>query len=194
MVSLPSSGDDVRLVLRTVRLVLASRTYGLGAVVAGWVSLTAFSLSQNLQLARDLIVGGSLPLSDRLVLVREQYPFLGTTYGTLDGLALVGLSALVGVNLALVAYHVREHEVTASGGSGSVVGVALGVLGAGCAACGSAVLLGVLSLFGAGGLVFLLPLEGLELTLLAAVALSLSTYWIADGMRGGTVHGCPVDP
>jgi hypothetical protein len=35
--------------------------------------------------------------------------------------------------------------------------------------------------------------KGLEFTLVAPVTLLLSTYWLADGMRGGVVNGCPVD-
>jgi hypothetical protein len=52
---------------------------------------------------------------------------------------------------------------------------------------------GLLSLIGGAGLVTLLPLEGLEFGLLAAGVLVLSTYWLADGMRGGQIRGCPVD-
>jgi len=173
-------------------LVLSIPTYAAVGVLAAWLSLTLFTLSQNLTLASDLIVGGSLPLADRLVLVVEQYPFVGTNYSVADGAALLAVVALIGANLALVAYHVREHDLSAAGSGGSVVGVALGVLGAGCAACGSALLLGVLSLFGASGLVLLLPLGGLELSILSVVALLVSTYWIADGMRGGEIQGCPV--
>ena len=190
---LPTRWADLRLIGRTLRLVLSIPAYAGFAVFTAWGALTAFALSQNLTLTGDLIVGGSLPLADRLVLVVEQYPFVGTTYSALDGAALLLVVSLVGANLALVAYHVREHDLSAAGSGGSVVGVALGVLGAGCAACGSAILLGVLSLFGASGLVLLLPLGGLELSLLAVVALLLSTYWVADGMRGGEIQGCPVD-
>lgn len=67
------------------------------------------------------------------------------------------------------------------------------VLGAGCAACGPAVLVGLLSLVGADGALTQLPFEGLKLTALAAVALVLSIFWIAEGMRGGSIRGCPVD-
>lgn len=63
---------------------------------------------------------------------------------------------------------------------------------AGCAACGSAVLAGLLSLFGVAGAGTLLPLDGLEFSLLALVALVLSIYWVAEGMRGGEIRGCPV--
>lgn len=192
-VSLPTGPRDVRLVARALRLVLSRPAYAAVAVLAAWASLTAFVLAQNLELTRTLIVGGSLPLVDRLILLREQYPFLGTTFGTLEGVAIVLVAALVGANLALLAYHVREHELAAAGGGGSAVGVALGVLGAGCAACGSALLAGALSLVGASGLVLALPLEGLEVSILALVVLGLSTYWVADGMRGGAVAGCPID-
>jgi hypothetical protein len=189
---LPTRRSDLRLVGRTLRLVLSIPAYAVFALFAAWLSLTLFALSQNLALTADLIVGGSLPLADRLVLVVEQYPFVGTTYGVVDGIALLVVVTLVGSNLALVAYHVREHDLSAAGSGGSAVGVLLGILGAGCAACGSAILLGVLSLFGASGLVLLLPLGGLELSLLAVVALLVSTYWLADGMRGGEIRGCPV--
>jgi hypothetical protein len=69
----------------------------------------------------------------------------------------------------------------------------LGVLGAGCAACGSAFLAGILTVFGAGAILTLLPLHGLEFALLALVAVVFSVFWIAEGMRGGEVAGCPVD-
>jgi hypothetical protein len=112
----------------------------------------------------------------------------------LTGGALLVVSVLTGVNLAMVAYHVREHGLSPGGSGGSLAGVVLGALGAGCAACGSAVLAGVLSLVGASGLALLLPLDGVEFALFAAVALLLSMYWLADGMRGGMIGGCPVEP
>ena len=190
---LPTRRREVWLIGRTLRLVLSIPRYAVLAVLTAWGALTAFTLSQNLTLTADLIIGGSLPLAARLMLVGEQYPFIGTNYGALAGSALLLVVTLVGANLTLVTYHLREHDRPATGSGGSIVGVALGVLGAGCAACGSAILLGVLSLFGASGLVLLLPLGGLELSLLAVIALLLSTYWVADGMRGGEIQGCPVD-
>lgn len=193
MVRIPRTREDALLVLRTTRLVLSVPTYATVAVVATWVSLTAFVLAQNVALVRDLVIGGSLPLADRLVLVREQYPFLGTNYDTVTGIAVLIVAILIGVNLTLVAYHLREHELGASGGGGSVFGVVLGVLGAGCATCGSALLLGLLSLVGASGLLLALPLGGLELSLLAIGAVLLSTFWLAEGLRGGEVRGCPVE-
>ena len=192
-VRLPTTRSDVRLVARTARLVLSLPAYALFALVVWVVTLSAFVLSQNLALVGDVVVGGLLPPAARLRILAELYPFVGTSYSVLSGSALVVVAALTGVNLAMVAYHVREHGLSAEGSGGSAAGVVLGALGAGCAACGSAVLAGVLSLVGASGLALLLPLDGVEFALLASLALVLSMYWLADGMRGGEIGGCPVD-
>jgi hypothetical protein len=179
---------------RTVRLVLGAPAYAAFALVAGLVGLSTFVLSQNLTLVGDVVVGGSLPLSNRLAVLVGLYPFLGTSFSVGAGVATLVVAALLGVDLALVAYHVREHGLSLESSGGSAVGAFLGMLGAGCAACGPAVLVGLLSLFGAAGALTLLPFEGLELTAVAAVALVLSIFWIADGMRGGMIRGCPVEP
>ena len=189
---LPTRSEDWRLLGRTVRLVLGIPTYaGFAAGIAA-VALSVFVFSQNLPFVSFVATAPYGP-GTRVSILLELYPFVGTSYGPLTGLALLAVAALTGVNVALVTYHVREHGLSVEQGGGSAVGVALGVLGAGCAACGSAVLVGVLSLIGGAGLVTLLPLEGLEFGLLAAGVLVLSTYWLADGMRGGQIRGCPVD-
>ncbi|WP_199243830.1 MULTISPECIES: hypothetical protein [Haloplanus] len=172
---------------RTARLVLGGPRYAAVAFGAAAVALVGFVLSGNLATVRDALVG-RVPVP----ILAELFPFVGTSYGPLTGSVVVLVAVLVGVDVALVAYHVREHRLSAEGGGGSLLGVVLGTLGAGCAACGSAVIAGLLSLFGAAGLVTLLPLDGLEFALLALVALVLSIHWLAEGMRGGEIRGCPV--
>ena len=189
---LPVSGADWRLLARTLRLVLSIPAYTGVAVVAGVASLALFVFSQNLSLV-SFALTGPLPLENRMTILLEQFPFVGTSYTLVTGLALLVVAGLVGANVSLVTYHLREHRVGLKQGSGSLVGVVLGVVGAGCAACGSAILAGVLSLVGATGLLTAFPYEGLEFSGLAVLALLLSMYWLADGMRGGEIRGCPID-
>ncbi|WP_276273904.1 hypothetical protein [Haloarcula litorea] len=179
---------------RTARLVLGVPTYAALAVVAAAASLTLFVGSLQLPLVLDLVVGGSLPLRSRLVVLVELYPFVGTFFHPVQGLLLVAVAALTGVDVAMASYHVREHGVAVRQGGAGALGVVLGTLGAGCAACGSAVLLGLLSLLGVSTSLLFLPLDGLEFALGALVVLGLSIHWLADGMRGGEIDGCPVDP
>lgn len=192
--ALPTRADDWRRMARTARLVLSVPAYAALAVVAAVAALTLFVVSQNLTLVGDLVVGGSLPFESRLTILLELYPFVGMDYTPTTGGLLVLASVLIGVDVAMATYHFRENRVGLREGSGSVAGVLLGTLGAGCAACGSAVLVGLFSLFGVTASLTVLPLEGLEFVLLALVAVLLSIHWLADGMRGGSIAGCPVDP
>jgi len=189
----PSGRDDVRLVGRTARLVLSLPAYALVALLTTLAALTAFAVAQNLTLVTDVVVGGSLPLGTRLSVLLELFPVVGALYSPAQSVVVVAVAALVGVDVAMVVYHLREHGVSARSGGGSLAGVVLGTLGAGCAACGTAVLAGLLSLVGVGGATLLLPFEGLELGVLAALSLLLSMFWLADGMRGGEINGCPID-
>ena len=190
---LPTTADDARLVARTVRLVNASPAYAALSAVAGFVGLNLFVVSQNLDLFTSVVVSGDLPLGARAAVLVGLYPFVGTAFTATEGVLLVAVAALFGVNFSMLTYQLRENRVRLREGSGSVAGMALGVLGAGCAACGTAVLAGVLSIFGAAGALTVLPFDGLEFSFVALVLLVLSIYWLADGMRGGEVRGCPVE-
>lgn len=190
---LPTTKDDWLLSVRTVRLVNTSPGYAVLSLVAGVVGLNLFVVSQNIDLFLNVVVSGNLPLNARLSVLVGLYPIIGTAFTLTESVVLLAVAVLFGVNLSMLTYQLRENRVSVRDGSGSVAGMILGVLGAGCAACGTAVLAGVLSLVGAAGVTTLLPLEGMEFSLLALVLLVLSVYWLADGMRGGEVRGCPID-
>lgn len=191
--SLPTRRGDWRLIARTVRLVLSLPAYAVLAFVAATTALSTFVLSQNPQFVSAVVINGSADPVSRLRALLGLYPGFGSAYSVPVAVVLLSISVLVGVNIAMLVYHVRTHDLGAREGTGSAAGVALGIVGAGCAACGSAVLVGLLSLLGVSTSLLFLPLEGLEFALGAVVVLTLSIYWLADGMRGGEIRGCPVD-
>jgi hypothetical protein len=192
MIRLPTRGRDWRLMGRTARLVLTVPGYALVALFTGVAALALFVFSLNLPLV-EFALTGSLDLGARIDLLVSQFPFLGPAFTPLQGLLLIGVAVLTGVDVAMAVYHFREHGVSVRQGGTGAAGVVLGTLGAGCAACGSAVLVGLLSLFGVSTSLLFLPLDGLEFALGALVVLTLSVYWLADGMRGGEINGCPVE-
>lgn len=192
-VSLPTSRRDWEILGRTLWLVVTIPVYAVGAAVGAVAAMTLFVVSQNLQFAEFALTAGGLTLGDRVTLLGELYPFVGAIYSPAFSVALLVLSLLVGADLAMTAYHVRSGGLSGGESAGGILGVALATVGAGCAACGAALLTGLLSLVGAAGLLTLLPLEGLEIAVLAGVVLVLSMHWIAQGLRGGRIRGCPVD-
>ncbi|MFC6733405.1 hypothetical protein ACFQH3_02845 [Haladaptatus sp. GCM10025707] len=178
---------------RTARLVVTIPTYTIVALVGAFLGLTLFVFSLNPDLVGFALFSGSLTLSAQLSLLSGLYPFVSESFDLLTGSLLVGIALLFGVDIAMVTYHLREHDLSVRTGSTGVAGLILGTLGAGCAACGSVLIVGILSLFGISVSLTFLPLDGLEFALLAFVTLLLSIYWIAEGMRGGEINGCPVD-
>lgn len=189
---LPTCIDEWRLVGRTVRLVLSLPQYAVLSTGYAVLGLSVFVFSRNVAILEQIVLVSSLPWGSRVTVVAELYPFIGTAYTTLQGTVLVLTAVLIAINMAVATYHVREHRLSIGHGSGSLGGIVLGTLGAGCATCGSAVLAGLLSIAGASGLLLALPLDGLEFSVLAVFVLLLSLYWLADGMRGGEIAGCPL--
>ncbi|WP_331235670.1 hypothetical protein [Natronorarus salvus] len=190
---LPMRSADWQRMGRTTRLVLVSPLYAAIAAVTGLIGITTFVVAQNVALVRDLVVFGPLPMENRLGILVNLYPFIGDGFGTLSSILLVLTGVLTGTNIALLVYHLREHNLSLGASSGSFGGVVLGTLGAGCAACGSAVLAGFFGILGVFGISVTLPLDGMEFALAAILALVLSLHWLADGMRGATIRGCPID-
>nr|WP_321168874.1 hypothetical protein [Halorubrum sp. CBA1125] len=176
-----------------MRLVLSIPQYTVLSLIYAIFGLSLFVLSRNVAVLRQIVIGGDLPLATRGVVLLELYPFIGTAYTALQGAVLVMTAVLIGTNLSVATYHFREHGLSLGQGSGSVGGIGLGLLGAGCAACGSAVLGGLLSIAGASSFLLALPLDGFEFSVLAMLVLLLSLYWLAEGMRGGEIGGCPVE-
>lgn len=190
---LPTRARDWKVMGRVVRLVLSMPQYTMFAVIYGLLGLSVFVFARNVTILQRVIVFGTLPLESRFHVLIQMYPGIGSAYTVTQTVMLVATAALVGINLSMVTYHFREHGVSLREGSGGVSGVVLGILGGGCAACGSAVFAGLLSMVGAAGVLTILPLDGLEFALLALAILMLSIYWLAEGMRGGEIAGCPVE-
>ena len=181
--TLPTSRDDWRLLGHALRVVLRTPGHAALAAVVTPIALGVFIFSRNLSLLIDVVLLGDLPLDAKVGIVTGMYAGVLTVSEPLTAVVLVTLAVLLGLNVSLFAYYLRKHDLTLRRGSGSVGGIVLGTLGAGCASCGSAVLAGVLSLVGGAGAVSLLPLDGLEFSLLAIPLILVSTFWIAHGLR-----------
>jgi hypothetical protein len=109
------------------------------------------------------------------------FGLLGTNLTTLSILALLVTSILFGVNLALLVFYIRKSQVVK--GKKRLHLVSLGsltsiILGVGCVACGSVILTALAATFGAGWLVSLLPLHGLEFLGLGMITLLVSIIYL----------------
>lgn len=189
---IPSKGD-VRATFRVTYLVMKTPRYLLLWLLLTPLVLLLLLLPTDYRLIVDTIILGESSVQTKLTILYQILPLTGSyTYSVFtDGLLYV-TSTLVSVNITLLLYHFMEHDMNLSDGTGGTFATIVAVLGSGCASCGSALIVGLFSLFGAGGVLTLLPLGGGEFLILASIITIVSIIWISKGLRGGMVRGCPI--
>ena len=104
------------------------------------------------------------------------------------------VSVLFGINAVLIIYVWRRRFAGLNGkmAASALGGVGAGALSAGCAVCGSFALSAILSVFGAGGALALLPLRGGEFGILSVALLSASIYMIAHKIADAKHVTCDI--
>ncbi len=162
------------------------------ALLALVVSATVFAFAvwfPNLPLIVKIMGHPGISLSQKLDLPISLLGSIATNFTRLSASYTVAIAVLFGVNLAMTTYFLKRRitEVKQSGIGTGIFGLASGVLGMGCAACGSLLLTSGLSLIGASGILAFLPLAGGEFGILGVILLSVSIYLSAKQIQNPAV-------
>lgn len=142
----------------------------------------------NLGLVWQISTSSSIALADKIDVLLSLIGSIGTNFTVFSALSTIAISVLFGVNMAMIAYYFgsRRQVLRRAGHAGaaaSLGGVATGLFGVGCAACGAFVLSPILSFIGATGLITLLPFGGEEFGLLGVGMLIFSIVLTARKIR-----------
>ena len=170
--------------MRIAHALTLTFTRPLYATVAIVVSIAVFALSVWIQNLHLLIIILSSAASTRLKfdIFLSMLGSIATNYSLFSASYTVAIAVLFGINIALVVkfFAIRKSHIRSSGTTASsFLGLVSGMLGIGCAACGTFVLVPLLSLFGAAGLVAFLPFGGEEFGVLGVLVLLFSIYSIS---------------
>ncbi len=157
-------------------------------LIAGGVSLTVFALAVLLPNASliGIVVGSpDIPFSQKLGIPLSLLGSIITNFTALSALSTIAIAILFGINVAMMVYFLRRKisEVKQAGITIGFLGVTSGIVGIGCAACGSFLLTSALSLFGASGILAFLPLAGGEFGILGVILLAISIHSIAKQIQ-----------
>ena len=163
--------------------------------LAGVLAVLAFLLAvwlPNLGLIAQVFWGSNAPLAAKLGIALSLLGGIGTNFSLLSAGYTIAIAVLFGLTTAMIAYLVKQRRIAAAGrniaiGSGAVVS---GVLGVGCAACGSLLLGAVLPSLGAAGALAALPLNGEEFGILSVVLLFVSLLLVSKNIAESIA--CPL--
>lgn len=136
----------------------------------------------NTGLIVDVFQTSSAPLGVKLKVATSLLGGIRTNFSFLSALYTILIAILFAMNIAMVAYYLKRRRAISAQGkefAAGFGGVASGLLGIGCAACGSFILTTTISFLGASAALTLLPLQGGEFGLLSVVLLALSLSLIS---------------
>jgi len=156
-------------------IILTFVFYSFNAIIGNWKTLTSFYSSTGFfgttKLFFTLLIG------------------FHNTVLTSSFISLIFVSILFGLLFSLIVYRTFEIKSTLKGGGlFASLGIFIGALAPGCAACG----IGLLSLFGiSAAFLSVLPLGGLELSFLSIGILSFSIIKITRKINDGNICKIP---
>ncbi|MGP1680424.1 MAG: hypothetical protein ACTS6J_25130 [Burkholderiales bacterium] len=165
------------------------------AALAGALAILVFLLAvwfPNLGLIAQVYSGSTASLAATLGIALGLLGGIVTNFSLLSAGYTIAIAILFGLTTAMIAFLVQQRRIAAAGrsiavGSGAIVS---GVVGIGCAACGSLILGVVLPSLGAAGALAALPLQGEEFGILSVALLFVSLLLISKNIAESIA--CPL--
>lgn len=164
-----------------LRRVFARSSY---LALAAALAVAAFLLAvwfPNFGLIGDVFGRSNAPFAVKIGVALSLLGGIVTNFSLLSAAYTIAIAVLFGTNVAMIVYLLRQKRAGAAGqnvaiGSGGVVS---GVLGIGCAACGSLILSAMAPFLGTAGALAMLPLNGGEFGILSVVLLVVSLLFMS---------------
>lgn len=177
--------DNLRVALGQV---FAHPSY---VTLAGVLAVLVFLLAvwfPNLELIVQVFSNPNAPIAATFDIALSLLGGIRTNFSLLSAGYTIAIAVLFGLSAAMIVYLVKQRRIVAAGqsiaiGSGAMVS---GVLGVGCAACGSLILGVVLPSLGAAGALAALPLNGEEFGILSVALLFASLLLISKNIAEST--------
>jgi hypothetical protein len=177
------------MVFQALQKVFRKPAYALFAITMSAIVFAFAVWLPNIPLIVKIMGHPGISFSDKLDLPINLLGSIATNFTLLSASYTIAIAILFGINLAMIIYFLRRRiaDLEQSGIATGVFGIASGVVGMGCAACGSLLLTSILSLFGATWILSFLPLAGGEFGILGVILLAISIYMTAKRIQNPAV-------
>jgi len=159
----------MKLFFTTIRKVFTRPLYGLIAFVSAFALLAVAVWLPNFSFLVSAMAAPGFSLQTKFGILVASFSALGTNFTLLSRTLTITLAVLFGVNTALLAFYLRTRfRLERSAGVG-IGGIIAGLLGVGCASCGSVVFSAFLGVGATAGFLNILPLKGQEFGIIGVV-------------------------
>ncbi len=146
------------------------------ATAVGLLMFALATLLPNRSLLFSVLADSSVAFESKITLPISLLGSIATNFTPLVAFSIVITAVLVGVNAALIVQILMRGEMIWSGPATGATGIFSGILGVGCAACGSLILSAILGTAAGASIIAVLPLRGGEFGIIGILLLLVSTY------------------
>lgn len=160
------------MILKALQKVFSKSSYVILTAVVFTVVLLFILWLPNLHFVTETLFSGKISFSEKILFALATFALLGTNFSFWSALTTVFIALLFAINCSFLTYYVREQKTLLPAGGMNIFGLLAGLLGAGCASCGSI----ILSVIGLSGAAVILPLGGQEFNWLAIGLLFFSLH------------------
>ena len=177
------------MLVKSLQTVFCRPGYSAAALVISAGVFAGGILISHYQLLQAILGNPALSLLEKSTFVVSLLRAIETSFTHVSALVLLVTSVLFSINVVMLVYYlkrVRGGSVAATGAT-SLGGLLSAIFGIGCAACGSLIATSVLATLGAGGLITLLPLRGVEFGFIGIALLLYSISLIDKKLRAPLV-------
>lgn len=168
--------DNAKTVSAPLREVLGRPMYVL-LTAAVFLSVMLFAIwLPNLSFVAGIITSSSLALGQKISILASSLGAIQTNFTFLSGVLTVVVALLFAVQVSLIVFYLKWRIRLQKAVGVSGIGMVSGLLGVGCAACGSVILSALFGVGATASFIGVLPLKGQEFALLSIGILSLSIF------------------
>lgn len=182
------------MIIQALQKVFRKPQYAFLALITSIVVFAFAVWLPNLSLIVRVMGHPGVPFSQKLDFPISLLGSIVTNFTLLSASYTIAIAILFGMNVSMIVYFLRRRvdEVKQAGLATGLFGITSGVIGMGCAACGSFLLTSMLSLVGASSILAFLPLNGGEFGILGVILLGASLYMTAKKIQNPAI--CKINP
>jgi len=177
------------MVIQALQKVFRKPVYVILAILVSTLVFVFAVWLPNIRLITNIVVSPGVPFSSKFELPLSLLGSITTNFTILSASYTIVIAMLFGIYISMMVYFLnrRIKDVKQNGIATGFLGITSGIIGVGCAACGSFLLTSILSVIGAGGLLALLPLHGSEFGILGALLLLFAVFRTAKQIENPLV-------
>ncbi len=173
----------MQAILFSLRQVFSNPRYIVSSIVTFVVVISFAIWLPNLNFLHHIVTSDTFSSSQKIGIIGSMFGSLQTNFTPLSRIATVLVSFLFAINLSFFIYFfLRAARLNKEAGIGTS-GFILGLIGIGCASCGSVILSSFLGVSVTAGFIGILPLRGAEFGLLSIILLGTSIYFLSKKIQ-----------